>query len=221
MKITNPVAGQATHVAIDVKGDDPAASGQIPRSIAVKAARGYRIDPLAVAELCTTADAESDSCSGKSRIGGGNAVINISGPFLPGKDYTATADLFLTKPRQRGDIAGLELRYSYDQFRVHAVGRVFRIAAGPLGVETLFDNLDSAASQVPPGYTVTLKSVHLAFGAHHTIKKKRKHKKPKKVQHYLVHNPTRCGGSWPYEIVVSYRSGRRNVIDGSATCRLH
>jgi hypothetical protein len=218
--LTNPVAGQATKIVLDVKGDT-AATNKVPHSIALKAARGIKVDPVAVAKLCTKAQADSNACPPESRIGGGNAAIEASGPGLPlgGGQYTATADLYLAKPQQHGDIAGVVARFSYGGLSLSAIGRVFRLASGPFGVETLFNDLDKTG--VPAGYSVKLKSVHLTYGAHRTVKKKRKHKKPKKVTHYLIRNPSTCPGTWPWQVTVTYPSGSPTVINGSVTCRSH
>jgi hypothetical protein len=218
--LSKPVAGKATHITIDIKGEDPAAGGQVPRSIAVKAVRGLKVDSAAVAKLCSRSDAQSDNCPSESRIGGGNAVIYASGPFISPKDYTATADLFLAKPAQTGDIAGVVARFSLGGFSVHVIGRIIRIPSGPLGVETLFDKLDSQAKP-PAGYTAKFKSLHLTFGAGRSVKKKsKKHKKHrKKVRHDLIRNPSTCGGSWPWEVLVRYPNAYQKVIDGSVACK--
>lgn len=218
-KLSHPVAGKGTRVTLDVKGDDPAASGQVPRSIAIKGPRGMKVDPVAVAKLCSKADANADTCPAKSRIGGGSAVIYASGPGIGSGNHTATGDIFLTKPLKKGDVAGSELRFSYAGFTVHTVGRVFKISSGPYGVETLFDKLDSAA-QVPPPYVVQLKSVHLTFGAHRKVKVK-KNGKTKHVRHDLIRTPSKCSGTWPWAITVSYPSGHQNPITGSVGCTSH
>jgi hypothetical protein len=216
--LTNPRAGQASKVVFDVKSD--ATTTQLPRSIALKAARGLKVDPVAVAKECTKSEADSGGCPAASRIGGGNAVIEANGPGLPPNgEYTATADLYLARPQKKGDIAGVVARFTYKGLSVHAIGRIFKIPTGPFGVQTGFGGLDQ--SLLPPGYSAKLKTVHLVYGAHRTVKKKRKNKKPKKVTHYLIRNPSACAGSWPWEIVVTYPSGPPTVIDGSVSCRSH
>ena len=87
---SNHHVSHGTQVTVDVQGSDPAAAGQVPHSVAVKAARGFKVDTRAVAKLCTSSEASSNSCPSQSRIGGGQATITVNGPSLPPNGPVAT-----------------------------------------------------------------------------------------------------------------------------------
>jgi hypothetical protein len=222
LSINPNVAGQGTHVTIDARPDeDQSSGGQNPSSVVLRVTRGVSVDPKSVRKLCRRADADADRCPSQSRIGGGTAELTVTSPAFSNPFHvTATIDLYLAPPPRSGDTAGVVAHFKVNETgdEGHSTGRVTPIASGPFGYQTSF----TFTLQPPAGFSAHLDRLHLTFGARRIVKKKKgkkgKHGKRRKIHHVLVRNPRVCGGSWPYQIELTYPDGHQTVLEGSVAC---
>jgi hypothetical protein len=223
---TRPNKG--TTITIDFYGSSNQGSAQqSPSTVLLRAARGFRLDRRAVADLCDPPQAQKNSCPAASRIGGGTADVTASGALLPPTHLTAKIDLYLAPPAKRGDLAAIVAHFKEPKTRAEgsSTARVYRESAGPFGLDTRFDI--QGAYKPPQGITVHLDRLHVSVGAHRTIRVKVKQKKhhgkkskpkTKRVTVNLFTTPPTCGGSWPWEVRAIYPDGHESAMDGSVAC---
>ena len=230
VRLSPDVAGRATELRVEIGGEVLAqnTSNEQPRALSLFGTRGLKVDPRAVSGRCTEAQADAFDCPASSRVGDGSAQGRAEGAIIPGGgfDFTARIDVFLTAPRQSGDVAGVVVLVSEPQSgqRFNARGRVVKVASGAFGTETRFEGL-SGGGQLPPGVTVKLNRVELRIGAKRTVRKtvtvrrhgKRRQVKKRRTYSFLT-NPRTCTGSWPYRLRVEY-SDRADDHDGNVACR--
>lgn len=230
VRLSPDVAARASELRVEIGSEVLAqnTSNEQPRALSLFGARGLQVAPRAVAGRCTDDQADGFECPASSRVGDGSAQGRAEGAIIPGGgfDFTAKIDVFLTAPRQSGDIAGVVVLVSEPQSgqRFNARGRVLKVASGAFGTETRFEGL-SGGGQLPPGVTVKLTRVELRIGAKRTVRKtvtvrrngKRRRVK-KRVAYSFLTNPRTCTGSWPYRLRVEYPD-RADDHDGNVACR--
>ena len=228
--LSNSRPGKGTTVTIDVSpSSDQGSGGESPRSVLVRAARGFMLDRRAVAKLCTPQQAQGNACPSESRIGGGTANVTVSSAVVPPTHLTAQIDLYLGPPSNPGDLAAIVAHFKEPKSDTQgsSTGRVFKESAGPFGLDTRFDTAQSF--KPPQGFTVHLDRLHVSLGAHRTVRVKVKQKKTRhgkkkhgpKYKHVtvnLITTPRTCSGSWPYEVRVGYPDGHETVTGGSVAC---
>lgn len=217
-----------TRLVLDAAGGSSATG--IPEAITVLAARGFRFDRKAVAELCEPAQAQQNQCPAASRIGSGTAEVRVDGP-LPGAigagTYQGTSATFLAPASQLGDLAGLVVQLKIVGQTITGTGRITPVASGPFGIRIAFDPLPQSPP-LPPGYTATLQQLHSEIAARRTERRtrtKRVRRRGKvvrkrvvtKVRHDLIRTPRTCTGTWPVQVLVRYPD-RQDVLDTPIVC---
>jgi hypothetical protein len=108
-------------------------------------------------------------------------------------------------------------------------GRVVK-TSGVFGLEVRFEDLASANSAAPEGFTVRVDRIKVDVGAFRyekvsvcckTVRKNGKKKKvryTKKVRRDLIRNPRTCDGAWEYQARLRYSATDESVRDGSVAC---
>jgi hypothetical protein len=216
----------ATKLILDASGGSSAQG--IPQAITTLAARGFRFDRRAVAQLCDPA--QQANCPDASRIGTGTAEVRVDGPYpgaLGSGMYQGNSTVFLAPASQAGDLAGLVVRLVVAGQTIVGRGRVTPVATGPYGIRIAFDPLP-AAPPLPAGYAVTLQKLHAEIAARRTVsrnvtRKVRRRgrtvrrKVTRRIRYDLIRTPPRCTGSWPVQVLVRY-PGREDVLDTPIAC---
>ena len=216
LSLSPNVAGKASQTSIDISFDQNADN---PSSVVTRVARGFRLDTRALPVKCSRAQADSNKCPSKSRIGGGTADLTVTSVFFPPTHLTATLDLFLAPPPQAGDLAGVVAHFKEPQSSQEGsiVGRVRPEASGQYGLDLIFDGFGTSFNP-PQGVKVHVDRFQASFGGQHRTVRKRvkRHGKTRvrKVRYDLIKNPATCPGSWPYEVVVD----QRPAMTGSVAC---
>ena len=231
VKLSPNVAGRASALNVELGADvlNPPAPSDRVKALSLFGTRGLKIDRRAVRARCSDAQADSFECPEASRVGTGRAEGRAEGVIIPGGgfDFTATIDVFLTAPRQQGDVAGVVVSVQEPQSnqRFNAKGRIRRLANSTFGSETRFEDLDAGGGELPPGVTVKLNRVELRVGANRTVKRRvtvrrngKKRRVTKRIRYTFLRNPRRCTGSWPYRLNVEYAT-RTDTYDGGIACR--
>jgi hypothetical protein len=231
VKVDPAAAGKASHLIVDVRGsEDPQAKGRAPQAAVLAATQGFKIDTRARAERCSADQAKAFNCPGASKIGSGTADATVSnGTFS--QPIVADIEMFLAPPFVAGDAAGVVVvfkeRSSGERGAVN--GRIAK-TAGAFGVEVRFDDLGSANSAAPQGFTIRLDRLQANVGASRkekitvcckTVKRngvKKKVKYKKNVTRNLITNPRTCDGAWEYQVRVRYSASEESVRDGSVAC---
>ena len=209
-------AGKPSELRVELGPESLPASGEVPRSIVLASARGFRFDRRARRTSCSGAAAEGFACPEASRIGRGSADFVVRGPALPpeGLADTATIDFFLAPRQVGGDLFGVELQLREERFgiRQRAVGRLVPIASGPFGSELRFESVGEF--ELPAGYSVELRRLELTAGARRTVTKTRtvrrngrRRRVTRRVRRHLIRNPQTCSGSWQYELRLGLAAG--------------
>jgi len=208
-------AGKGSKATLDIT---PPKADQNPRSITLRVVKGVKFDPRAVAVKCTKQQADGNKCPSASRIGGGTTNATVSStsnpPLFSPMGVSVQVDLFLAPPQKSGDRAGVVAHFKVSQTgqQGHVIGRVTAIDVGPYGLQTRFDNLDTVL-RPPAGTKAHVDHVHLVYGVHRTVKKN-----GKTVRYDLIKNPKQCGGSWPYQLTLGYRTSGPVTYKGSIAC---
>jgi hypothetical protein len=233
VKVDPATAGKASHLIVDIRGsEDPKANGRPPTQAVLAATQGFKFDPRARAARCSESQAKAFNCPSDSRIGSGTANATVSNGVIT-QPVVADVSIFLAPPGQSGDAAGVHVlvkeRSSGSQGRIF--GRVVKLgASGPFGIEVRFDDLGSASSAAPEGFTVKVDRLQANVGASRTekvtvccktvvrngVKKKVKYRK--KVRRDLIRNPRTCDGAWEYQVRLRYSASDESVRDGSVAC---
>lgn len=206
----------ASTLTVTANGPFPQVSGTLT-SVTLTTQRGFATSPKSVAVLCGADQEQGDSCPDASKIGGGTAVVTVTGALgsFSGQD-TITFTLYLGVPLQRGDIASVQITGTDSVLHqsAHAAGRLFKAAGGRL--ELLFDQLPKYS--VPPGTKVTLD--RLSFTAHAVRSTAtRAGRRHRRVIHSLITNPPRCSGSWHVRLELTFSDGSSYRSTLSAACR--
>jgi hypothetical protein len=204
LTVSPNTAGAGSVATIDAV---PPNGSKNPRSVALKVVKGVKYDGRAAAKRCSDAQAKQNSCPAGSRIGGG--TINVTAN--PGGPVTVDVGLFLAPKRKAGDLAGIvgiaTVRATGQ--KGHALGRLFRINEGKLGLETLFGGLDKAVKP-PPNIKVHVDHLRLHFGKHRQVNGKRVD---------LITNPSTCPDKgWPYAASVTYPDGTGKTFRHTVAC---
>lgn len=216
--LTPNQAGKPSTVSLDIHPD-----GGNPKSIVVRVARGFKFDPRATKQKCSPDQAKAGNCPAGSRIGGGtaDATVHQNGGFFPDTHFTAQLDLYAAPPPQPGDVGGVVIHFSEPKTGQQGsiTGRVTKGADPPYDLVVRFDGSDQAL-KAPQGFSVRVDRIQASFGAKRTVKKTvKKHgkKHKKKVRRYLVRNPKKCSGSWPFQVEQDFGGGPV-VTSSSAAC---
>ena len=220
-------AGHASKLVIDASLGGNAQSNAQVQSVVLSGTRGLRFDPRSRRARCTSQQASNFGCPAASRIGTGQAQGHASGALVPGGryDFTASIQAFLAPPQQSGDLAGVVLQFNEPKSgqRGSTTGRVVPVASGPFGIQLRFDDLGGAMPP-PPGVTITIDRLQMTSGAKRRVVRSRTVRRHgrrvrvrRRITYSLLTNPRTCGGSWPYQLVVTY-SDHQQVYDGSAPC---
>jgi hypothetical protein len=179
---------------------------QAPRTIALRIARGTKVDPGAVARRCTVARAAEDDCPNASRIGGGKADVSVTSDD---STIRADIDLYLAPERRSGDIAGVVMVVRAAGIE-HASGRVFPLDAEDYprkGIQVTFEGVRRAFT-ASPSFVPVIRHLNVHFGAHRTLDGERVD---------LITNPTVCGpDGWPWTI--GLEDNGTNFFHGSVNC---
>jgi hypothetical protein len=228
----NPAtAGKGSHLIIDFHAsEDPQANGRSAQSVVLAAATGFKFDPRARSETCSADRAKANNCPASSRIGSGTAQATVSNGAIS-QPVTADVGIFLAPPPKAGDAGGvvLAIKERSSGAQGHLTGRVVKTGGGQFGLEVRFDDLSSANSAAPQGFTVRIDRLQAEVGTsrtekitkHKTVKKNGKKKKVAykvKVVRDLIRNPTSCSGSWPYQVRLRYSATDGSVRDGTIAC---
>ena len=209
-------AGKPSELRIDLGPGSLPASGEVPRSIVLASARGFRFDRRARRETCSGAPAQDFACPEGSRIGQGSAEFLVRGPLLPAEGLadTASIDVFIAPPPVSGDLFGVEVQVREQSFgvRQRGVGRLVPLPSGSFGSELRFESVGSF--ELPPGYSVELRRIQLNAGAKRTVRKTRtvvrngrRRRATRRVRYHLIRNPRTCAGAWPYELRLGFAAG--------------
>src|SRR5918911_149587 len=201
-------AGKPSRATLNV--NNPRAH-ENPRTTALRVVRGARFDPRARAVKCSKAQADANQCPAKTRIGGGTADVTVSSPLFAPTQIHVPVDLYLMRPLQAGDLAGVVAHFRVEQTgqEGHSFGRVTRLASGPYGMQTRFTKLNGAV-RPPSGVRAHVDHLRLTFGAKRTVMKN-----GAAVTYHLIHNPKTCDGTWEYQVAIGYGSGDRIVVSRS------
>lgn len=218
-------AGKHSRLIFTAAGSALSSGQQPPKSVSLFIARGFRLDPRARRGRCTDQQANQFDCPANSKVASGTADGEVTIPPFPAFSFSATVEAFLAPRAQRGDIAGVVIEGRESKSGRQAVihGRLLRVSGDPrFGAELRFDNFDLGQQQAPAGASAKLTHFDLNVEARRKVKKVRvvRHHRRKRVRrYYLITNPKRCAGSWPYELRVTFASGPEQIRDGSVTCQ--
>jgi hypothetical protein len=221
IEVAPNVAGRASELRVDFR-PTPQQNEQArnAQALVIAATRGFKIDPRSRKRRCSEERARQFDCPEASRIGDGeaNGTASIAGGT---QTFTASIDVFLARPWQPGDIAGVVVQFREPQSgeRGQARGRLVRVPTGPFGAEVRFEDLAGATPSVP-GVTITVDRIQLRVGARRKVVRiiRRNGRRIRRVRRYtLIRNPRTCAGSWPYQVRVRYPD-REEVRDGSLAC---
>ncbi len=187
-------------IVLDVRPRGGVPTGQRAQSLVLSTASGFAIEPRAVAGRCGPRAAASFRCPEASRIGTGQVEAHANGPLVPdGRlDVAAAVDVFLSRPKQRGDVAGLVLQVKEPTTgkRGSLNGRIVRTLGR---AELRFDDIAGAQPSVP-GVGIGIDRVLLRAGAGR-----------------LIRTPPACAGSWPFKLTISY-GDHSDVRDEAVAC---
>lgn len=220
-------AGKPSELRVELGPESLPPSGEVPSSIVLASARGFRFDRRARGATCSGEAAASYACPERSRIGRGTAEILVRGPLLPAEGLadSAALDFFLAPPVAEGDVFGVEVQLREERYGVQqrSTGRLVPLSSGPFGSELRFENL-AAPDALPPGYTVELRRLELTAGASRTVRKSRvvrrggkRRRVTRRVRYHLIRNPPTCAGSWAYELRLGLSSGEQRTA-GEVPC---
>jgi hypothetical protein len=104
--------------------------------------------------------------------------------------------------------------------RTFVRGRLVPLRRGRFGTELRFSELPGARLGNPFGVTAAVKRLRLFIWAERSAKVRARGGGVNRVRFHLLHNPTRCSGSWPYEVRAGFPSAearQRGRIACSAT----
>lgn len=209
--------GAHSTLHVSAQGSPSQSSSSLPKSVALLIARGFRVDPRATKRKCRSAG--SSPCPARSTIGSGQAIVHVSTSVGYGSgDYNVAFKLFLGPPRQSGDIASVVMQGSTAGNSFTTVGRLFKVASGPYGLEL---EIDVPQEHAPSGITISgyLKQLTMTVG---TARKVTSHHGARKRSHVyaLITNARTCtGGSWPGELVENFSDGSSQSLSFAAPCR--
>ena len=226
-------AGKGSHMILDLRGgDDPAAGGRTPQQASIRAAQGFKLDTRARAARCSDDRAKAFNCPGDSRIGSGTAEATVSNGAIS-QAVVADVSVFLAPPAQSGDAAGAHVQFKERSTGAQGsiFGRIVKLgSSGPFGLEVRFDDLSTANSSAPEGFTVRLDRLQADIGASRkqkvsvcckTVRRngvKKKVRYRKNVRRDLIRNPLTCDGAWEYQVRLRYSPTDESVRDGGVAC---
>lgn len=231
VRVEPAVAGKGSHLIIDLRpSEDPQANGRQPQAAVLLTPAGGKFDPRARSERCSESQAKAFDCPSASQIGTGTAEATATNGVIS-QDLVADVKLFLAPPQRSGDAGGLVVYFKERSTGEQGffTGRVIK-TGGPFGLEVRFDDLASASSAAPQGFTVRINRLKGEVGASRTEKvkaccktvrrkgKKKKIRYKKKVRRDLIRNPRSCDGAWEYQVRLRYSSTDESVRDASTPC---
>ncbi len=221
--LTPPKAAKPTRLSLTATGEAVSSGQEAPKSVSLFVARGFKFDARARAKRCRAGDANGYSCPVASRVATGSADGEATVPIFGKVPFTATIEAFLTPRQQRGDLAGIvvQARESRSGRRASFRGRLLRVAGGgQFGAELRFENFDFGQQTAPPGASAKLTSFTLGVSAKRKVRKRvGRHRRLRVRRYYLVRNPRRCTGSWPYQLRAAFPTRAEFVRDGSVACQ--
>jgi hypothetical protein len=219
-KLVPNVAGKGSKLVIDVR---PPAGQATPTSAVLSIARGFRFNRRSRRTRCTDDQNSSFSCPASSRVARGTADITASGLLIGGtRHYVANIEAFLARRFQPGDIAGFFVQASEPTTGIRGSSevRLVRKGSGPYGSELRFEGFP-ATSSLPPGITVHIDRIRAKIGASRRIRVRKRvngRVRHRRKRVYLIRNPRRCRGSWPYKLHLTFSDHNEDYI-GKAACR--
>ncbi len=151
---------------LTISATGPFSFSGLPKSAELLVQKGFKSSAKAVSVLCTSAQASSNSCPSKSKVGSGKAVATGSYAGFTEQD-NVTLTIYLGKRLKAGDIASVVVSGTDSIFNatLHGVGRLF-MTGGQL--ELLFTQFPTP-SGLPSGTKITLDSLQLTAGASRTV----------------------------------------------------
>lgn len=233
VRVEPNAAGKGSHMIVDLRGsEDPAAGGRAPQQAVIAAAQGFKFDPRARSDRCSSDEAKAFNCPAASKIGSGTADATASNGVIT-QAVVADVSVFLAPPAKSGDAGGAHVQFKERSTGAQGsiFGRVVKLgSSGTFGLEVRFEDLSSANAAAPQGFTVRLDRLRADVGAFRhekvtvcckTVRKngvKKKVKYRKKIRRDLIRNPRTCNGSWPYQVRLRYSQTDESVRDGSVAC---
>jgi hypothetical protein len=196
--------GSPSHLVVNASFDQP--PGAQLEAYNVDIARGYRFEPRAAAGRCTVAQARAATCPTNSKIGSGTGRLSVKGSTLQRTQFVVAIAFYLMRPQRPGDIAGLVLAGREPESGVHfaLLGRLLRRRHSRYGLELRFAH---TARELPSGFHVQLRRVHVEFGTQRTVVR-RQGGQAKGVTYHLLTNPRVCpSAGWPFLLTVTYSTG--------------
>jgi len=204
LKASPSRAGSPSRLVVNASFDQP--PGAELEGYNVDIARGYRFEPRAAAGRCTVAQARAGACPASSKIGSGTGRLAVKGATLGRTQFVVAIAFYMMRPQRPGDIAGLVLAGRDPRSGVHfaLLGRLVRRRHGRYGLELRFAH---TARELPAGFQVQLRRVHVEFGTQRTVVR-RQGGQAKPVTYHLLTNPGACpAAGWPFLLTVTYSTG--------------
>lgn len=194
-------AGKAARLHVDADATQPPLSGRVPRETVLTVDRGYTFDGRAVPARCTAEQGAEDACPARSRIGSALVIATYGGT-----DFPVPVDLYLARPFEAGDVAGLVGVAKVLGSTYSATGRLVR-RDGALTVSLSTPGPDPAA------FGATIKSLTADVGVTRKVRRGKR-----KVKRSLLTNPRTCTGEWAASAAFTFSDGSTAAIDAPIAC---
>jgi len=201
-------AGKGSQLHLELDATQAPVSGRLPTSTTLSVQAGTRFDAKAVLRRCTAAQARQDACPANSRVGAALVTARVYG-----RSYPVPLRLFLAKPQQAGDLAGVAAVTTVLGSPQSAMGRVVKTTVAPFGFQVILPTPGDLS-----GFQVTFERFTADIGTSRVITVKRKQRKPKKVRHHLITNPKTCSAPWASRAEFTFADGTTALLDAPIAC---
>jgi len=201
-------AGKGTRLHPELDARRPPVSGRIPTETTLSVQEGYRFDPKAVARRCTADQAEQDACPAASAVG----TAEVTAAYA-GYDVVVPIRLYLAKPQQAGDLAGVAAVATLLGSTRSTFGRVVRTTEAPFGLSVVLPTPGGDVS----GYPITFKAFKADIGARRVVKQ-RVGRRTRRVRRSLITNPRTCDGTWASRARFTFGDGSTAAVDAPIAC---
>ncbi len=208
---TPDTAGKGARIHIELDASQPPVSGRLPTSTTLSVQAGFRFDGKAVAKRCTPAQAQGDTCPARSKAGTATATAAFAGTAYP-----VDLRLYLAKPQQPGDLAGVAAVATVLGAPRSALGRLVRTTAAPFGLQVILPTPGELA-----GFPLTLTHFSADIGARRTVKLTRgrgSRRRTRRVRHFLLSNPRICAGTWAAAADLAFADATTATLDAPIAC---
>lgn len=202
-------AGKGTRLHLELDAAQPPVSGRLPTSTTLSIQAGTGFDAKAVARRCTAQQAEDDKCPKTSRVGAALVTAKFGGDAYP-----VPLRLFLAKPLQAGDLAGVAAVATVLGSPYAATGRIVRTTVAPFGLQVVLPTPGQLT-----GLPVTFERFTADIGTSRIVRGPRRKNKPrKKVRHHLITNPKACTAPWASRAEFAFADGSTAALDAPIAC---